>query len=138
MNGNYLATNAGITVRPINTSSYVIQYTICGVQRADTIEVKVLPDVGFSEYKLLNEKIQLFPNPAQNLLSIIADDERLIKDFNSIIIYNNLGQIIREEEIEFKNKEVYIKTDNLLNGVYVLQLKSIHLGVVIKRFVISR
>ena len=67
----------------------------------------------------------------------------LFKDFNSVQIFNNLGQAIKEEEIQFKEKSVSIKTNDLPNGVYSLLLKSgtstgSVTGTVSKRFVINR
>ena len=56
----------------------------------------------------------------------------------NVKIKNNLGQLVREEEIEFKNGKGIIKTDNLDNGVYFLTQKIDKSGTLSKRFVVSR
>jgi hypothetical protein len=62
--------------------------------------------------------------------------------FSKIEIVNNLGQIIKLEEIVFKNKNANIKTDDLDNGVYLLRLldsaRSDNPVCASKRFVIAR
>ena len=58
-------------------------------------------------------------------------------EFKTISIYNKLGQLLREEDLIFKNKTASIKTDDLRNGVYVLKLHGKSLQTVSKRFVIN-
>lgn len=147
-NGTYIKTNAGITVSPTVTTKYVVQYTLCGVQRTDTVKVTVPldtlgNDVSIERLKLLSEVpiaigIKIYPVPANEMLELKINNEKLITASNLITIYNNLGQIMREEEITFKNGVAQIKTDEFENGVYMLNLRSGNSGTVSKRFVISR
>ena len=61
-------------------------------------------------------------------------------------ILNSLGQIMRDEDIVFKNNAFKIKVNDLSNGVYILKLssklfdsaQSDNLLSVSKRFVIAR
>ena len=53
-------------------------------------------------------------------------------------IINNLGQIVREEELTFKNNVSTIRTENLENGIYELLIRIGSSRTVSKRFVISR
>ncbi len=64
--GNYITTNAGIYVSPAVTSSYVVQFTVCGVQRSDTVVVTVLSAVNLraENLRLLREQLKIFPVPA--------------------------------------------------------------------------
>ena len=137
-NGTYIATNAGIAVSPTVTTKYLVQYTLCGVQRTDTVKVTVPKDadVALQKFQLLNEGLKLFPNPAQDILQLqfTIDVEN---EFKTISIYNKLGQLLREEDLIFKNKTASIKTDDLRNGVYVLKLHGKSLQTVSKRFVIN-
>ena len=50
--GSYIAANAGIYVKPATTSSYVVNYTVCGTPRSDTLEVKVVTDIKVKENEL--------------------------------------------------------------------------------------
>jgi Secretion system C-terminal sorting domain len=138
-NGTYIATNSGIAVSPTITTKYFVQYTLCGVQRTDTVKVTIPKDedVALQKIQLLNQGVKLFPNPAKDILQLqfTVDVEN---EFKTIRIYNNLGQLLREEDLIFKNKTASIKTDDLRNGVYVLKLHSKSLQTVSKRFVINR
>ena len=66
-----------------------------------------------------NNIFTVYPNPADDILHISVNLD-LEKEFTKIEILNNLGQIIREEEILFKNKNVSVKTNELPNGFYFL------------------
>ena len=59
-------------------------------------------------------------------------------NFSSISIYNKLGEMLKEEELLFKNNTASIKTDELPNGVYFLRLRNSQNEELNKRFVIAR
>ena len=42
--------------------------------------------------------------------------------FNAFKIYCSIGQLIRKEEIAFKNNTTTIKTNMLANGVHIIKL----------------
>lgn len=86
---------------------------------------------GIRSNSLENENLILYPNPASDELNISFNAQTKI-DFNKVLIYNSFGQLIREEEISFKNNSASINTTNLPNGVYYLNLNGIN-----KRFVIA-
>jgi hypothetical protein len=62
----------------------------------------------------------------------------LFEDFKSLSIYNHLAQLIREEEITFKEKTFTINTGDLVPGVYHLKINNSRSVSVSKRFLISR
>jgi hypothetical protein len=128
-------TVAGFWVNPITTSTYVVRQEICGLVKWDTVVV-YMDAVGIEKFNLLKNDLRLFPNPAQDILQMqfTVDVEN---EFKTIIIYNKLGQLLREEDLIFKNKTASIKTDDLENGVYVLKLHGTNLQTVSKRFVIN-
>lgn len=98
-----------------------------------------LNSVGLSENKLFNgEEFLIFPNPVNDILNIELISELNIDRFIKIQILSSIGQLIREEDITFKNENVTIKTNELSNGVYLLNLKNDNSLNVSKRFVISR
>jgi len=90
--------------------------------------------------------ISIYPNPVNDILSLQFTNEDFDEKFTKLEIVNSSGQVIREEEINFKNNKTSIKTDDLPNGVYLLKLKPTLLGTaqsndwigVSKRFVIAR
>ena len=80
----------------------------------------------------LENTIKFFPNPANEELNIAFNLQSNV-EVNQILIYNSIGQLIREEEIIFKNNSGSINVTDLPNGVYYLNLKGVK-----KRFVITR
>jgi hypothetical protein len=130
-------TAAGIYVSPTTTSTYVVRQEICGNVKWDT--VVVYPSaVGLTELKILKEELRVYPVPADEILELKIMDEKLFQDFNHLIICNSLGQIVREEEINFKTKTFTISTLDLVPGVYQLKINSSRSVSVSKRFLISR
>jgi hypothetical protein len=100
-------TAAGIHVSPTTTSTYVVRQEICGNVKWDT--VVVYPSaVGLAELKILNEELKIYPVPADQILELKILNEKLFQDFKHLIICNSLGQMVREEEIAFKDKSVSI------------------------------
>jgi hypothetical protein len=119
--GTFISTGSGIFVKPTITSDYVVQYTVCGIAKSDTVKVTVNP-VGTSvnESYFTNSDYRISPNPNNGLISI----EILKKDFvlqnSSIKIYDVLNREIRE--IKLRNKKQDIELYNFDNGVYYIQL----------------
>ncbi|MBA2611010.1 MAG: T9SS type A sorting domain-containing protein [Bacteroidetes bacterium] len=77
----------------------------------------------------------VFPNPAQDILYISTNEKN---EFEAAIIYNNLGQKIKEEKIIFENNIALMKTYDLPNGLYILNLKTHEQISFSKHFIIAR
>jgi len=137
-------TAAGITITVATTTqTYMVKQDICGNIKYDTVIV-YSSAVGLSEQETILNNISLFPNPANDELNILFNAQTNI-DINQVLVYNSIGQLVREEEIIIKNKSAIINTKELQNGVYLLKLldtaspaRSDRLGSVSKRFVIAR
>ncbi|MBA3681559.1 MAG: T9SS type A sorting domain-containing protein [Bacteroidetes bacterium] len=84
---------------------------------------------------LSETQIQVYPNPANDVLNLISGD--ISNQTVKYQILNNFGQIIISEEIVLKDRTALINTSNLLEGVYNLKIKS-NTGNSSKRFVIAR
>jgi hypothetical protein len=131
-------TGSGLWVKPVITSTYVVRQVLdCSTLKWDTVVVYIDP-VGIVSSSRFENEIKLFPNPTNENLELKINNEELISSFKTLYIYNSLGQIIREQDLLFENKKTIIKTDDLSEGVYLLQLKSENSETVYKRFVISR
>ncbi|MDP1802994.1 MAG: T9SS type A sorting domain-containing protein [Bacteroidota bacterium] len=125
-------TAAGINVTVATTTqTYMVKQDICGNVKYDTVIVYASA-TGINEQETILDNVNLFPNPASDELNIALSVQTNI-DFNRIFIYNSIGQLIREEEITFKNNKAFINTANLQSGVYYLNMKGIN-----KRFVIAK
>jgi hypothetical protein len=137
-------TAAGITVTVATTTqTYMVKQDICGVIKYDTVVVYASA-LGLNDLRFNIEDLRFYPNPTTNELNIefinVASTSSATE--LQIEIYNSLGQILREEEITFKENKAIINTKELANGVYVLSLfdpaKNDKLPTVSKRFVIAR
>ncbi|WP_317899104.1 T9SS type A sorting domain-containing protein [Aurantibacillus circumpalustris] len=139
---NPIDTVAGFWINPTATATYVVKQQLwCNnTPKWDTVVVETSIYVGLNKVRLsvVEGALELYPNPAQDFLELKTSNPNLLKEFNSISIYNTLGALIRKEEVVFENKTFILKTNDLENGVYFLTLKSNNLGTVSKRFVISR
>ncbi|MBL7911728.1 MAG: T9SS type A sorting domain-containing protein [Bacteroidia bacterium] len=132
-----IATAAGLTLTvTIPTSTYMVKQDICGVIKYDTVIVYA-SGVGLSQQEIIKNNFNIFPIPAKDELNISFSLD-LNNEFAKVEILNSLGQLLREEEIVFKNKRALIKTNELPNGVYLLNLKSSNSLSVSKRFVVAR
>lgn len=135
-------TVAGLWVKPTSTSTYVVKQQLwCSSVKYDTVVV-FMDLVGWQRLEMLKDELKIYPVPANDNLELRITNEELFKDFDRVTIYNQLGQLVKEEDILFKEKSVKINTGNLPNGVYSIVLASRtsanNQETVSKRFVISR
>jgi hypothetical protein len=122
ISGSYLATKPGIYVKPATTSSYVVQYTVCGTPRADTVEVKVVTGTGLIANELKKMEFTVFPNPAQNEIQIeFVSETNFIKP-KQIIITDVLGRVVKT--ISVQNRKQNISIAELNSGCYNLQFQN--------------
>lgn len=129
---------SGLTVNPIVTTTYVMKQILdCSPEKWDTVVVH-MNLVGLEKLKKLNEELKIYPVPAKDFIELSIYNQELVKDFKSASIYNNLGQLIREEEIDFSGNKLNLKTIDLREGVYSLSLKSVNNETIRKRFVVAR
>lgn len=130
-------TIAGIWVKPAVTSTYVVRQQLwCSGVKWDTVVVS-LSGVGISEMESILNDIQLYPNPASDYVQVQYTLD-ISNPFTGLSIFNKLGQLIRAEEITFKNKKVHVPISELDNGLYFLELRNSSGQTVKKRFVLAR
>jgi len=123
---------SGLWVKPVTTTTYVVKQEIyCGTVKWDTVVV-FMTSVGIKSLKDIESKINVYPNPAHDAVQIQYPGEAHHKGI--ISIYNQLGQLVREEKIDFKNETASLSIADLPNGVYTLHLDKI----TIKKLLIAR
>lgn len=120
LSGIFINTGSGIFVKPTVTSDYVVQYTICGVPRTDTLKVTVNSiSTDVKEVYSKNSEFIISPNPNSGLINF----EILNKDFilqNSVIkLYDVFGREIKSFNLQNKKQELKFQDSN--NGIYYLQ-----------------
>lgn len=131
-----LDTAAGITVFVgATTSTYMVKQDLCGNIKYDTVIV-YSSDVGINELKSNNNEILLSPNPSDEVLKLEFVNNSTGK-YKEAIIYNELGKLVRKEELVINNNKAEIDIKNIPNGTYILELKNTKQSIK-KRFVILR
>ena len=88
--------------------------------------------IGVTEYDK-NDKIKLFPSPAQNWLTISYAGNQL--DNITLEVLSSLGETVFTKSI-ISNEQIDIS--NLSNGLYFIYLKGNNLNVSPKKLIISR
>lgn len=130
---NAIDTVAGLWVKPIITTTYVVKQTICSNVKFDTIVVNQ-SGTGFAKLQMISERLHIYPQPAKDELNLISE---INIDFYLVKVSNSLGQFIKEEEIIFTENNAKIKTDNLSHGIYMLTLTDKDGFSISKKFVIA-
>jgi hypothetical protein len=142
-------TSSGLWVKPLVTTTYVVRQELdCSPLKWDTVVVFANPLglKGLEGWEGL-EGLGVFPVPADEMLNVKLEmlDVRLgmlngamSTQKIEMKMINNLGQIVKEEELTFKNNISTISTEKLENGIYKLLIKIGSSRTVSKRFVISR
>jgi hypothetical protein len=129
-------TVAGLWVKPNTTTSYMVRQEICGNVKWDLVTV-YQSATGLQELQLQNQNLKLYPQPTQNVLNLSIEIKNA-NEFNTIKIYNSIGQLVKEEEVEFENGKAQLKTNDISEGIYVLKLMNKNSYQISKRFVIAR
>ena len=137
--GSFITTNAGITVSPTLTSNYIVQYTLCGVVRSDTVKVTVNPKngVGLNELDFFDKNLKVYPIPAFEEITFECKNA-LNGEHLAIVIQNSLGQVVQENRLIFESKKAIIKTNHLSNGIYFVTIKNQANERVTKKMVVEK
>jgi len=74
--------------------------------------------VGFGEDQVIeNVTTNIYPNPASDQITIESNNI-----IDEVRIYNNIGQLVYSDK--FNNDQVIVNTSDIINGMYLLQLRS--------------
>lgn len=93
--------------------------------------------VGLQERNSRNFLMTVFPQPANEMVSIVGDEFKN-GEVVEIEIVNSLGITVWQENCFVSNKTITIYTDDLRDGVYLLKLKIQSLEVISKKIIIAR
>jgi len=117
-NGTYIKTNAGITVSPTITTKYYVQYTLCGVQRTDTLKVTVPEkvEVGLKKLKMKNQELNL---SFQANILIIQNNSA--KNYN-VKVFNLFGATVFQKKNNYDSMQLNFNDYN--NGIYFIQIEN--------------
>ncbi|MDO8998448.1 MAG: T9SS type A sorting domain-containing protein [Bacteroidota bacterium] len=125
-------TASGLWVKPVVTTTYVVRQQLeCSALKWDTVVVYQTA-VGVQSVQSLSNSLKLFPNPSNDRLNISFSSIVDVTD-GQITITNNLGQLIRQETVEFKINTATIDTKNLDEGIYQIHIRT-KVGTATKQF----
>ncbi|MEO6831521.1 MAG: hypothetical protein ABI169_04945, partial [Chitinophagaceae bacterium] len=97
-----IGTGAGIKVKPIVTTSYVVTQTLCGTVTRDTVKVDVWP-AGINSVNGKTQVYTLSPNPAQQTLHLSqqVNDGRAVM----VSIYEATGKQVYAGSLQFADNK---------------------------------
>ncbi len=119
VNGVPIDTIAGLWVKPDSTTTYVLQQTICGNVKYDTVTVIIKGD-GIGEFGI-GKKLRVYPNPAVDEFYIeysgYDTGEGMVME-----VYNIYGSLVKEVHVNNRSK-IIISTRDMPSGIYYYQVK---------------
>ncbi len=71
--------------------------------------------VGINQSYRAQERINLYPNPASDIINF---DLKFINQDAELLIYNSLGQVVRQVSVDKGKPNMQVEITNLHNGVY--------------------
>jgi len=125
VNGLPLDTIAGMWVKPDSTTTYILEQTICGNVKWDTVTV-IVSGVGIATYTNSSKGIMIYPNPATNMLNIESSTK-----FSQLIVTDILGNVLIRQLVY--NKAVSVDVSELSKGLYFVKMIR-DKGIVVRRF----
>ena len=97
---------------------------------------KTFSPITSSENFPFSQKIKLFPNPANELLSVELPDD-LVNEKVAFEIFNTQGQLVQQYFSENKKIE-HLDVQSLTNGIYFIKFTQENGNSFLKRFVITK
>ncbi|MDP4266969.1 MAG: T9SS type A sorting domain-containing protein, partial [Bacteroidota bacterium] len=126
-------TTSTITVSPTVTTTYFVTVTVNGgtCSATDNVVVKV-NTTGIKENILSgSESISVYPNPAISEISISFNN--IYKNDILLNIYNNIGEVVRQEVMKNSISSPYkLNISGLSKGIYFLQFRNNELNTIRK------
>lgn len=118
-----VGTGGGLWVKPTSpgTYSYVVTQDICGNIKTDTVNVNVSPSL-ISEHAMFSQSINLFPQPANDVVKVTFRNYSEEKVLIEIVDTN--GKTVYNKDEYLKNNSILISTDILSDGIYYLKIKN--------------
>lgn len=119
-----IATVAGLYVKPVTTTTYVVRQQLwCSSVKYDTVVVYE-DALGIVELGMLKDELRVSPNPANDALLLSLAKGSLSQYFQTVEILDAQGRVLKVVAINEKDVELKIYTNNLESGIYFLRLSN--------------
>ncbi len=73
--------------------------------------------------------LKIYPNPTNNQLHLVTSDKA-----QHLTVWNMQGQLIKEENLQTKTKEITVDVTDLSRGIYIIKLKG-NKGTAVGKFI---
>ena len=130
VNNVAIDTVAGMWVKPIVPTTYVLKQTICGTTRYDSVRVNI-EGVGINQLKS-DKYITISPNPFTSQTTISFSE---IQKNTTIIIMDVVGKEIKA--VVFSGKSLILEKGTMQSGVYFVQITDSNKNVVNRKVVVE-
>ena len=130
-------TVAGFWIKPVTSCTYVVRQEICGLVKWDTVRVDMNP-VGIDKLEILTNDLKIYPTPAKDFIELKITNKEWFKDFGNLTIVNNLGQVVRKEELIFKENKAKMDVAGLTTGVYFITISNEKNETLTKKLLIAK
>ncbi|UUV22471.1 T9SS type A sorting domain-containing protein [Paenimyroides aestuarii] len=107
-----------------------VEGAVIATYKFDNIKITALNNVPLNVSEFLNDKFNIFPNPATNIVYITNTDNILI---DKILVYDVSGKLVKEE-IYTTETDIQLNVESLHSGIYLLKLETKH-GTAIKKMI---
>jgi hypothetical protein len=143
---NAIDTVGGLWVKPVTTTTYMVKQDICGMVKYDTVVVYPSATGNVDSSTLFDGlrgtsgglvELNLVPNPASDVLHIHLFNDELKKTLRSVMITNNLGQVLREEKI-INDAALELDISALPEGIYHIHIFTHSNQRMIRKLVVQR
>jgi hypothetical protein len=117
---------------PTHNDSVMLRFTFISDSISSTKDGWIIDDFSIHYItssvpdRYMNPRFSTYPNPAKNVLHIVADDK-----INQIIIYNTLGQCVCEQDNKFANS-TQVDISKFATGMYFVKINGIAAGNFLK------
>ncbi|MBX3165177.1 MAG: T9SS type A sorting domain-containing protein [Bacteroidetes bacterium] len=112
---------ANISVTPVDTTTYAVNaIDNYGCQNKAQIRVSVSPCTSVDELENGNDELKVYPNPANEMLNVELEMKN--ESAVEIYVYNILGNVILNENVNIENNVAQINVSALKSGMYFIKI----------------
>ena len=117
-----IATVAGLYVKPVTTTTYVVRQQLwCSGVKYDTVVV-YKDAVGWEKLKIINEELKIWPNPAADKINVTIEYGVLSSYFKTAEIVDAQGRVLKQLKTVKAENLMEISIGDLEAGIYLLRL----------------
>ena len=129
----------GNSFNPASAGNYSVSYTYTdsnGCSDTTTKNINVINCTGITNINFQNSNIELFPQPAKDIVTINLN--YYFEKYIEVRIVDITGKEIEKRNLDVINNKTQLIISNIPNSIYFLQFKNNSGNVVVKKLVVSK